>query len=164
MSDLRFPTALRPIVSQGYSLTRGNNIFRNQVQGGAPRQGRDTYYDAVPFSVVLVVSRLGRQAFYAFLNQIAGGANSFVMQLDSGLGLEDHQVWITSTISDSTQDGVNWTITFSLMAERTSNQDDDCVTANLPDLFGCYGDGLNKFLAQYAYDQTHFPRIWDPMQ
>lgn len=164
MSSLRFPTALRPIVNQGYSLTRGNNIYRNDVQGGAPRQGRDTFYDAVPFSVVLVVSSLGRQAFYAFLNQIDGGANSFVMTLDSGLGLQDHQVWITSTISDTTQDGKNWVISFTLTAERTPNQDSDCLTANLPDLFGCYGDSLNRFLAQYAYDQTHFPRIWDPMQ
>jgi hypothetical protein len=164
MSDLRFPTALRPIVSQGYSLTRGNNIFRNSVQGGAPRQGRDTYYDAVPFSVVLVVSRLGRQAFYAFLNRIDGGANSFIMVLDSGLGLEDHQVWITSTISDSTQDGINWTISFTLTAERTSNQEDDCLAENLPDLYGCYADSLGCFLKAYGESQTTFPRIWDPLQ
>ena len=67
MSDLRFPASLRPIVSSGYSLVRGNNIYRNSVEGGAPRQGRDTFYDAVPFSVALITSSLGRQAFYAFL-------------------------------------------------------------------------------------------------
>lgn len=164
MSDLRFPAALRPIVNKGYSLTRGNNIFRNSVQGGAPRQGRDTFFDAVPFSIVLVVSSLGRQAFYAFLNQIDGGANSFIMPLDSGTGIEDHQVWINSTISDNTEDGKNWVISFTLMAEKTPNQVDTCLTANLPDLFGCYGDNLNCFLKQYGIAQSTFPRIWDPMQ
>lgn len=164
MSDLRFPASLRPIVSSGYSLVRGNNIYRNSVEGGAPRQGRDTFYDAVPFSVALITSNLGRQAFYAFFNKIDGGASSFIMELDSGIGLQDHQVWITSTINDSTSDNRNWTITFTVTAERTPNQDSDCLTANLPDLFGCYGDSLNRVLAQYAYDQTHFPRIWDQMQ
>lgn len=164
MSSLRFPAALKPIVSKGYSLTRGSNIWRNSVQGGIPRQGRDTYFEPVPFSITLVLSSLGRQAFYAFLNQIDGGANSFIMELDSGLGLQDHQVWITSDIGDSTDDNRNWVITYTVTAERTPNQEDTCLTANLPDLYGCYGDSLNRVLAQYAYDQTHFPRIWDPMQ
>ena len=84
MSDLRFPASLRPIVSSGYSLVRGNNIYRNSVEGGAPRQGRDTFYDAVPFSVALITSSLGRQAFYAFLNQIDGGANSLSWNWTAG--------------------------------------------------------------------------------
>lgn len=164
MSDIRFPAALKPIVSKGYSQTRGSNIFRNEVQGGAPRQGRDTYFEPVPLSIVLVVSSLGRQAFYSFLNNIHGGADSFIMPNDTGMGIQDHLVWITSTISDSTEDGINWVISFTATAERTAIQEDTCLTANLPDLFGCYGDGLNRFLSQYAYDQSHFPRIWDPLQ
>jgi hypothetical protein len=83
------------------------------------------------------------------------------MILDSGLGLQVHQVLITSgTMNIDSQDGKNWTITFTVTAERTAIQEDTCLTANLPDLYGCYGDGLGYFLATYAYDQTHFPRIW----
>lgn len=164
MSSIRFPSSLKPIVNRGYSQTRGSNIWRNSVQGGTPRQGRDTYFEPVPIEVVLVVSSLGRQAFLSFLSNIHGGADSFIMALDSGLGIQDHQVFITSDISDSTNDGLNWVIGFTATAERTAIQEDTCLTANLPDLYGCYGDGLNKFLAQYNYDQTHFPRIWDPMQ
>ena len=152
--------SLRPIVSKGYSQTRGSNIWRTEVQGGLPRQGRDTYFEPVPISVTLVVSSLGRQAFYSFLNNIDGGASSFIMPHDTGLGIEDHQVLITSDISDSTDDGKNWVITFTATAERTAIQEDTCLTKNLPDLFGCYGDYLGSFLKIYANYQTTFPRIW----
>lgn len=160
MSDLRFPASLRPIVSKGYSQTRGNNIWRTDVQGGLPRQGRDTYFEPVPISITLVVSNLGRQAFYSFLTQINGGADSFIMVNDTGYGLADHQVMITSTISDSTEDGKNWVISFTATAERTAIQEDNCLTENLPDLFGCYGDCLGYFLTEYGTAQTTFPRIW----
>lgn len=151
---------LRPIVSKGYSQTRGSNIWRTEVQGGVPRQGRDTYFEPVPISVTLVVSSLGRQAFYSFLNNIDGGASSFIMPHDTGLGIEDHQVLITSDISDSTDDGKNWVITFTATAERTAIQEDTCLTKNLPDLYGCYGDCLGSFLKIYANYETTFPRIW----
>lgn len=160
MSDLRFPMSLRPIVSKGYSQTRGSNIWRTEVQGGVPRQGRDTYFEPVPISVTLVVSSLGRQAFYSFLNNIDGGASSFIMPHDTGLGIEDHQVLITSDISDSTDDGKNWVITFTATAERTAIQEDTCLTKNLPDLYGCYGDRLGSFLKAYGTAQSTFPRIW----
>ncbi len=152
--------SLRPIVSKGYSQTRGSNIWRTEVQGGLPRQGRDTYFEPVPISVTLVVSSLGRQAFYSFLNNIDGGASSFIMPHDTGMGIEDHQVLITSTISDSTDDGKNWVISFTATAERTAIQEDTCLTKNLPDLYGCFGDCLGSFLKIYANYQTTFPRIW----
>lgn len=152
--------SLRPIVSKGYSQTRGSNIWRTEVQGGLPRQGRDTYFEPVPISVTLVVSSLGRQAFYSFLNNIDGGASSFIMPHDTGMGIEDHQILITSTISDSTDDGKNWVISFTATAERTAIQEDTCLTKNLPDLYGCYGDHLGSFMKIYANYETTFPRIW----
>lgn len=152
--------SLRPIVSKGYSQTRGSNIWRTEVQGGLPRQGRDTYFEPVPINVTLVVSSLGRQAFYSFLNNIDGGASSFIMPHDTGMGIEDHLVLITSTISDSTDDGKNWVISFTATAERTAIQEDTCLTQNLPDLFGCYGDCLGGFLKAYGAAQSTFPRIW----
>lgn len=164
MSDIFFPATLRPIVSKGYSYSRGSNIYRNTVQGGLPRQGRDTYFEPVPIQVNLVTSALGNQAFQSFLNNIHGGADSFNMTLDTGLGLQVHQVMITSDISVSSDDGINWNIGFTATAERTAIQEDTCLTANLPDLYGCYGDGLNKFLKAYGAAQSTFPRIWDPMQ
>lgn len=164
MSDIFFPASLRPIVSKGYSYARGSNIYRNTVQGGLPRQGRDTYFEPVPIEVNLVTSALGNQVFQSFLNNIHGGADSFNMTLDSGLGLQVHQVVITSAIGINTNDGLNWNINFTATAERTAIQEDTCLTANLPDLYGCYGDCLGEFLKAYGTAQSTFPRIWDPMQ
>lgn len=165
MGDLNFPASLKPVVNRGYSYTRGSNVYRNQVGGGLPRAGRDTYFEAVPVSIALVTSALGNQSFQSFLNQIHGGADTFNMILDTGLGLQSHQVMITSgSINIESPDGKNWYINFTATAERTQIQEDTCLTQNLPDLFGCYGDQLGCFLAAYGVSQTTFPRIWDPMQ
>lgn len=164
MGDVKFPMTLKPVVNKGYSYQRGSNIWRSTTQGGVPRQGRDTYFEAVPFNIALVVSALGNQVFQSFLNNTHAGADSFVMVLDSGYGLANHQVQINSTINIDTNDGKNWAITFSVLAERTAIQEENCLTENLPDLFGCYGDNLNCFLRAYGVAQSTFPRIWDPMQ
>ena len=150
MSNLVFPATLKPIVSKNYGQTRGSNIWRSEVQGGLPRQGRDTYYEPVPISVTLVVSKLGRQAFWNFIRQIDGGASSFQMDHDTGNGIEPHNVLITSTISESTSTGTYWTIQFTATAERTSIQEDSAFGDAIVGLFGGYGDGLEAFLDYYA--------------
>ena len=150
MSELIFPATLKPIVNKGYSQTRGGNIWRSDVLGGLPRQGRDTYYDAVPIGIALVVSALGRQAFWSFITQISGGADSFQMMLDTGMGLEYHNVQITSDIAESTDTGVYWNIQFTATAERTSIQDRSEFNDILVELFGIYGDGLPVFIDYYA--------------
>ena len=162
MSSLKFPASLKPIVSKGYSMTRRNNVWSVDLASGGVRQGRDTYYDVFPISVTLITSALGRQAFLSFLEKVDGGASSFWMAHDFGMGIEDYQVTITSTIAESTEDGINWTITFTATAEKSPFQDleNQCLINNLPDLYGCYGDCLGSFLKIYANYETTFPRIW----
>lgn len=162
MSDLYFPRSLKPIVSKGYSMTRRNNVWSVDLAGGGVRQGRDTYYDVFPVSVTLITSAMGRQAFLSFLEKVDGGASSFWMAHDFGMGIEDYQVTITSTIAESTEDGINWTITFTATAEKSpfQNLENQCLINNLPDLYGCYGDGLRCFLKAYGTAQSTFPRIW----
>ena len=124
MSDIRFPSRLKPIVSMGYSSSRLSNITRVDVQNGAPRQVRDTYFEAVPYTVkILCRSVIARQAFWDFIAQIDGGASSFIMQIDSSMGTADHLCWITSAISESTSDNINWEIGFTVTAERTYDQE-----------------------------------------
>lgn len=148
MSDVRFPDNIKPIVNRTYGVTRGANIYRSSVQGGLDRQGRDYYFDTPTFSVVLVLSTLSRQFFYYWLNSIDGGANTFVMQLDSGQGLEDHQVQITSDLSDQTTDNINWAISFSIKAERAPVQEaDECLQASMLELYPCYGRELGAIIA-----------------
>lgn len=162
MTELYFPRSLKPVVSKGYSMTRRNNVWSVDLAGGGVRQGRDTYYDVFPISVTLITSAMGRQAFLSFLEKVDGGASSFWMAHDFGMGIEDYQVTITSTVAESTEDGINWTITFTATAEKSPFQDleNQCLINNLPDLYGCYGDCLGSFLKIYANYETTFPRIW----
>ena len=159
MSDLVFPASLKPIISKGYGQTRGSNIWRSDVQGGMPRQGRSYYYEPVPISVTLVVSALGRRAFWAFIASIDGGASSFIMNHDTGNGIEPHNVLITSTIQESTQTGVFWNITFTATAERTSVQESTDFSESLWQLYGEYGDELPQLLDLYAKYVTTYPFI-----
>lgn len=159
MSDLVFPASLKPIVSKGYGQTRGSNITRIEAQGGLPRQARDTFYEPVPISVTLVVSALGRRAFWGFIAEIDGGASSFQMNHDTGNGIEPHNILITSTIQEQTQNGVYWTITFTATAERTSVQDSTEFSEALWPLYGEYGEGLPSFLDLYAQYVTTYPFI-----
>ena len=161
MSELQFPSRLKPIVSKGYGQNRGGNIWRQEVQGGLPRQGRDTYFEAVPISVTLVVSKLARQVFWTFIRQIDGGASSFLMNHDTGNGIEPHSVLITSQINEQTQNGVYWTITFTATAERTSIQEDDGMEDILPPLYDEYGEGLQQYLAAVKTRVTTYPFIND---
>jgi len=125
MSDILFPKRLKPIVSKGYSCSRLSNITRVDVQNGAPRQARDSYFESVPYSInVLCRSVIARQAFWDFIAQIDGGASSFIMPIDSSMGPADHLCWITSAINESTSDNINWEIGFTVTAERTYDQED----------------------------------------
>ena len=159
MGNKIFPASLKPIVSKGYGQTRGGNIWRSQVQGGLPRHGRDVYYDAVPISVTLVVSGLSRQVFWLFITSVSGGADSFQMNHDTGNGIEPHNVLITSNITEQTQDGINWVISFTATAERTSVQEDKDFADAIPPLYGEYGDGLMNFLDQYAIYCSTYPFV-----
>ena len=159
MSDLVFPASLKPIISKGYGQTRGSNIWRSDVQGGLPRQGRDTYYEPVPISVTLVLNKLQRRVFWAFHAAIDNGASSFIMNHDSGNGIEPHNVLITSQIQDTTQTEVYWNITFTATAERTSVQDSTEFSESLWRLYSEYGDDLPAFLDLYAQYVTTYPFI-----
>ncbi|MGL4936766.1 hypothetical protein, partial [Shewanella sp.] len=64
-------------------------------------------------------------------------------------------------IKDQTSDGINWAISFTATAERTSIQDTSCLTEVLPDLYGCYGDELGKFLKARAEFCTSPDFVWE---
>jgi hypothetical protein len=72
------------------------------------------------------------------------------MNHDTGAGIEPHNVQITSDISENTQNGVYWNITFTATAERTSVQDDSEFNDSILELFGEYGDGLPAFIDYYT--------------
>jgi hypothetical protein len=159
VGDLVWPATIKPIVTDSYGMSTGSNIWRADVQGGIPRQGRDQYFEAVPIKVALRLNALERQVVKSFITNIDNGASSFWMDHDTGLGIVPHQVLITTKIDENTTDGINWIMTFEVTAERTAIQESNCLTQNLPDLFGCYGRELNKFLYEYAKYNSTYPFV-----
>lgn len=164
MSDIRLPEGIRPSVSKGYSMTLSNNVVRTGMQGGAPRQGLDTHYEAIPVNVTFILTGWQVQAFTAFLQAIDNGASSFIMTHDVGHGLREYQTWITSTINRDTPDGINWYVSFTATIEAIYDQCEETLYQNLLPLYQCYGGGLSTLLKAYGVAQTTHPRIWNPMQ
>lgn len=164
MSDHRLPKGIRPIVSKGYSMTLGNNVYRSSVGGGAPRQGMDQAYDTVPISITLICTGWQDQAMAAFLKAIDNGGKSFIMQHDLGHGLRDYQTWITSTINRNSNDGQNWYYAFTATCEALYDPCEDLLYETLAPMYECLGSELVPLLRQYAYDQSHFPRVYNPLQ
>jgi hypothetical protein len=150
MSDIQFPSRLKPIVTQGYGHRTGGNILSVNPQGGLSRQSRDTYYDTIPISVVLIVNAIGRRVFKEFLRRINNGADKFLMDNDTGNGVEQHLVQIQDgSVNETTQNGQWWNITFTAVAERTSVQDQSDFGDAIYGLYDAYGDGLQQFLNLY---------------
>ena len=140
MSDLWFPRSIKPLTSKTYSMSRGSNVLATAVQGGIARQALKYTLEPVPFNLNFIVSPNGYAALLNFYDvAINHGANSFKMNLDSGTGIEEHQVYIKpGTFKANKPNHNNWYVSFTATAEVTPSQNEACTS--LYELYDCYGD------------------------
>ena len=149
MGNKWWPRSVKPLVNKTYALSRGSNVFDTPVQGGISRTALRYTLEPVPFILNFSTSQLGHKAVLNFYDTVINhGANSFKMNLDSGYGVEEHQVRIKAgTFKDSKVSSNVWYIAFTAVAEVTSSQLETCP--NLYELYDCYGeqscDILNGF-------------------
>ena len=143
MTTPAFPAAIKPIVSQGYSFNTPSNVIELSVAGGLPLMIREFKTAAVAFNVVLILNPLRLQVWSDFyFSKIASGSGKFTMNLEAGNGIEECICsLIPSTVQQSSNDQLIWTIAFTVLAEKTAAQDDP-FGGNLVDLFNIYGDDL----------------------
>lgn len=142
-----FPSRLKPSVSQGYSFGAGQNVMSVPTLGGAHIQVIDFKYAPVGFNVAIVGDRLTKMVmsdfYYAKLNS---GTGKFYMDLDTGLGIEEHICMIApGSIQFNGGGDPTWIITFTVIAERTPAQDAP-YDGDLVDLYDEYGDDLEAQL------------------
>lgn len=140
MSDYWFPQTIKPLTSRTYAMSRGSNVSETPVQGGIARQALKYTLEPVPFTLNFTVSDLGYKVLLQFYDiTINHGANSFKMNLDSGNGIEEHQVYIKPNTFKSTRPSHNnWYVSFTAVAEVTPSQLEVCD--NLYQLYNCYGE------------------------
>jgi len=147
MPDPIFPNNIKPIVSKGYSFKAPDNVIYQPIAGGLPLTMLKYLKSSVEFNVVLILNSLQLQVWNDFyFAKIFSGSAPFVMVLDSGNGLENHNVTIVpNSINQTTIDGKNWTVIFTIFAESTPSQDKP-FEGNLSDLYSIYGEGLIPLL------------------
>jgi len=144
-----FPQYLKPSVSQGYGFNAPNNVISQQVQGGAPLSMLDYRTGPVPFNINLVCDPLRMQVFQDFyFGKINSGADAFTMNLDSGNGIEEHNVRIdTSSVDFDGSRAPIWAISFTVIAETTPFQENP-FNGSLSDLYDIYGNDTEALLNQ----------------
>ena len=148
---MNFPSNLKPSVSEGYGFDASKNVLRQDVQGGVALQMLDYKYSPVNFQINIVTDPLGQQVFQDFYyGSINSGADKFVMQLDSGMGIEDHAVFISyDTVSFDVSRYPIIAISFNVEAEKIPAQDAP-FGGELSELYEIYGPELDALLKALA--------------
>lgn len=139
-----FPANLKPVVNQGYYFGVPDNVISIQTMGGAPIQVLDYRVGPVEINVVIVGNRYQKMVVSDFYyGKINSGADKFYMNLDTGMGIEEHIVQMVpqSMKFDGSQDPL-WIMSFNARAESTPAQDAP-YGGNLSDLYAVYGEDID---------------------
>lgn len=146
MSDYWFPQNIKPLTNKTYSMARGSNVREQAVQGGIARQSLKYTLEPVPFQLNFILSNNGYAALLNFYDVVINhGANSFKMNLDSGTGVVEHQVYIKpNTFKSNMPSYNNWYVSFTATAKVTPSQLETCTS--LYELYSCYGEQSNAII------------------
>lgn len=149
---ISWPSNLKPAVNRGYNFNTASNLIQVDTMGGNPIIIRDYKYAPVIIPVAFVGNRLTKQVISDFYyGKINSGQDKFYMNLDTGMGIEQHTVQIVpGTISFNGDQDPMWVITMTIRAEKTPAQDAP-LGGNLADLYEVYGDDIDDLLAALAY-------------
>lgn len=156
MSDKWFPRTIKPLTSKPYSFSRGKNLTSTEV-GGMPRIALDRTIEEVYFKLNFLVSDTSMMILLNFYDvAINHGEYSFKMNLDGGMGIEEHQCKIVPRTFNAPRPAFDkWAISFDVVAESTSSQlqTDDSIYV----LGDVYGDQLPLILAALQNVVESFP-------
>lgn len=152
------PNDLKPVVA-GYQFDEPGGVMRTDVAGGAPRYALDWDRGTQRFQVTLILDALQFSVWTAFYHwQIAKGAISFDMQLDSGFGVSPHSVNIMpGSYSAARTSGIMMVVSFVAEAESqvyAMTAADATALVDFYNLSGVHGFELLARIAQFANVDT----------
>jgi len=158
MTTPTLPRGLR-VVASPHSQGIAGGVDRTPIDGGPSRYA--TAYDRGPqtFNIAMVLTGLEFQVWTVFLHRtLRKGAVSFLMPLNSGMGLSDHLVNILPDSYTATRLGGDMhSVTFQVEGESQAYEPTAAEAEALIDLFVEYGadsDALLRRIAQFALVDT----------
>lgn len=160
METPRIPYGMCPAVSP-YSFGSPGGAVRTDIDGGVGRYGLMYDRGTQQFQVTLVLSGAYFTVWNAFfLRVIDKGVISFIMTMDSGMGLEDHLCnIIPGSYGATLTSGTMYSVSFVIEAEAASTYDlSDSQIADLIDIHNVTEGKTHALfdrLAQFANFDTN---------
>lgn len=137
------PSQFKPIFGS-YSYGGPGGVVRTEVPGGANRYALQFDRGMQKWNVTLHISDAANSAWVAFYHYvIKKGAITFQMNLDSGFGLEPHNVnIIPETYSASSTEFGRHVISFVCEGESSVYRMTEADAIAIVEMYSLYGDGL----------------------
>ncbi len=140
------PSQFKPIFGS-YSHGGAGGVSRTDVAGGSPRYALQFDRGFQKWNVTFNITDVAYEVWVVFYHRVIDkGAITFLMNLDSGFGLEPHSVNILpDTYSASSVDWGRHVISFVCEGESTVYNLSDEDSNAIMDLYTTYGDGASDF-------------------
>lgn len=113
------------VAAQGYGFSGPTGGRRSDVAGGRGRYGLNYYGGTSQFAVTLILTPDQLRAWTLFYQRrIALGTLPFEMELDSGMGIQQHECNILPDSYQASKNQTVWSVSFNIEA-RSSAYDYD---------------------------------------
>ena len=131
------------VAANGYSFSGPTGARRSDVAGGRGRYGLNYYGGTSQFAVSLVLTPDQFRVWTLFYHRkIALGTLPFAMDLDSGMGIQQHECNILPDSYQASKNQTLWAVTFNIEARASAYDLDQTVS----DLELDYWDNTGQFL------------------
>lgn len=151
MPNPRVPNGFKPVI-QGYGFGAPDGVMMTEVGGGMPRGGLEWDRGVQQFQVSRVMKADEFAVWTAFFHHvIKKGALPFILPLDSGFGMQDHDcLMVPGSYSARRVGGQITSISFTVVAESAAYAMTSADGAALVEIWNEYGSGSDDLLERIA--------------
>lgn len=156
MTTARIPNGLK-VTATAYSAGAPGGVMRTEVAGGAARYGLEWDRGTQQFRVQMILDAQKMSIWTVFfLRIIRKGAVTFVIPLDSGMGMQDHDCNIVpDTYATNRLGGEVTSVSFAVEATPSAFELSDADAAAIVGVWNELGDGTDGLLSLL----DHFVRV-----
>jgi hypothetical protein len=146
MTVIRIPNGLK-VTAMAYSVGAPSGVKRTEVAGGASRYAMEWDRGTQQFGIQLVLDPQQLSIWTVFfLRIIRKGAITFVLPIDSGMGLQDHDCNIVPGTYATTRQSGFTAVSFTVEAMPTAFLLSDADANAMVDVWNTLGDQTSSLL------------------